>query len=248
MVSQQHLKQAATIRVSIVYADAMCVIIVIICLGIPSNLQGQAAAAPQQQRQASGAGAAAGGGAMDPGRAAAALAAGGAAGAMDFSSLGIPQAEIEQIRQLLASQPQLLPMLLQNLAQTNPELLEAIQQNPQAFMQMLGVQGQGAAAGGAGGAGAAGGQGGPRQHVIQVTEAEQTSIMNLINLGFDRHRALEAYLICDRNEEAAANYLFEHAAEVSCINYASGRTQPDFELLTFTFYVMYPVSVRSRRE
>lgn len=175
--------------------------------GIPSHLQQPSRPAPTAQSTAGAAERSASGtGSVPPitaERAAAAAARGGAQGPMDFSSLGIPQHELEQIRTLLASNPQLLQPLLQQLAQTNPELIQAIQANPQAFMNMLGVQPQQGAAG-------QGQQPGPGQHAIYVTEEEQAAIARLEGLGFERNRVLEAFLICDRNEEAAANYLLEH--------------------------------------
>lgn len=82
-------------------------------------------------------------------------------------------------------------------------------------MALLGAaQGQGSGSPG-GGQGISQGQGGPRQHVVRITEQEKAHIDNLCNLGFSRQRALEAYLICDKNEELAANYLLENGDDTN---------------------------------
>ena len=64
---------------------------------------------------------------------------------------------------------------------------------------------------GHGGAGGQPGHGG--QHLppgsISVTPAEMESINNLVQLGFTKERAAEAFFACDKNEEMAANFLFE---------------------------------------
>ena len=48
---------------------------------------------------------------------------------------------------------------------------------------------------------------------IELTEAEQEAVQRLEALGFPRHVCLQAYLACEKQEELAANFLFEHANE-----------------------------------
>ncbi|KAI8621950.1 XPC-binding domain-containing protein [Chytriomyces sp. MP71] len=158
--------------------------------------------------------------------AAAASRPGTAAGATGAAAGGVPSAadleamtqlrnsaQFQQFRQLIAAQPQLLQPMLQQLGQSQPELLRVIQANPDAFLQML-IGGEGGDAmdfgdddeeGGAGGALPPG--------TIQITPEENAAIERLTALGFDRNLAAQAYFACDKNEELAANYLFENGGD-----------------------------------
>mgnify|MGYP001806607801 CR=1 FL=1 len=76
--------------------------------------------------------------------------------------------------------------------------------------------GDAAMAGGMGQPGAHGGahaHGGNQPGAIRVTPEEMAAIDRLVSLGFPKHRAAEAYFACDKNEEMAANYLFETGIE-----------------------------------
>ncbi|EIE84327.1 hypothetical protein G6F46_008413 [Rhizopus delemar] len=105
----------------------------------------------------------------------------------------------QQIRQLVQTNPALLQPLLQSIGQSNPELIRAINADPNAFLQAFleGAEGEEGAMG-------------PETTTIQVTPEERDAIDRLAALGFDKAVAAEAYFACDKNEELAANYLFEH--------------------------------------
>jgi UV excision repair protein RAD23 len=127
---------------------------------------------------------------------------------MDLSALaGNPQ--LEQLRQMVQANPQLIQPIIQQMAGSNPQLMQLIQSNPEAFLSML----MGGAAPEGEGDEDDESQLPPGFQTIHVTEAEKAAIDRLVALGFDRNIAVEAYLACDKNEELAANYLFENQFE-----------------------------------
>ncbi|KAJ3121042.1 UV excision repair protein RAD23 B [Nowakowskiella sp. JEL0407] len=132
---------------------------------------------------------------------------GGGAGGAAAQLAGLRSSpQFQQLRQLVQAQPHLLEPMLQSLAASNPQLLQLINTNQEAFLQLLneGDDGDDAVA-----ADALAALGGGGQTVIQITPEENEAVQRLVALGFDRDAAVVAYLTCDKNEELAANYLFE---------------------------------------
>lgn len=125
---------------------------------------------------------------------------------------------LPELAAAVAADPNVLPQIIMALQQSNPELVQAIRANPQEFMRLL--QGGAAPAGGeqdpvaamlaAAQGGAGGGAPGAGQQVVRLTPEEGEAVRRLTELGFDRGMAVQAYLACDKNEELAANFLFEN--------------------------------------
>jgi len=130
-------------------------------------------------------------------------AAGGGGGAADLSFLrDLPQ--FQMMRQQLQSNPESLPALLQQIGASNPQLLQLISQNQEAFISILNERGDAGADAPAGGdQGAAGGQ--PFQ--IQVTASEKEAIDRIVGMGFSEADVIQAFFACDKNEQLAIDFL-----------------------------------------
>ncbi|ETN40268.1 UV excision repair protein Rad23 [Cyphellophora europaea CBS 101466] len=165
----------------------------------PVNLFEAAAAAQGGTRGSGGARSGAAGGGAAAG-AAAGLGAGagaGAGGQMNMDFLRNSQ-HFQHLRQLVQQQPAMLEPILQQVAEGNPQLAQMIGQNQEQFLQLLAED-------------MGGEEGGPLRPGVQieVTVEEQDAIERLTRLGFSRDAVIQAYFACDKNEELAANFLFD---------------------------------------
>ncbi|KIY50202.1 UV excision repair protein Rad23 [Fistulina hepatica ATCC 64428] len=163
--------------------------------GAPQNLFQLA----QQQQQAQQQHSAAAAGGLGAGA--------GAGGALPDLGALRDNPQVAQLRELMAQNPAIIQPLIQNIAASNPHLAQLLAQNPELVMQLLG---QFAAGEDDDMEGDEGGEVPPGTHVVNVTPEENAAIQRLEALGFPRQLAIEAYLACDKNEELAANYLFEN--------------------------------------
>jgi len=126
---------------------------------------------------------------------------------------------LRQMRVHVASDPQLLRPLLQQLGQANPDLLAQIAENPGAFVRQLTApvepkdRQRFAPHGGVPhGEPAASQQ--QQQNQIRLTAADEKAIKTLSDFtasGFSREQMVEAYLACGKNTETAVTYLYDQA-------------------------------------
>ncbi|PHH81097.1 hypothetical protein CDD82_1313 [Ophiocordyceps australis] len=105
--------------------------------------------------------------------------------------------QFQQLRQLVQQQPHMLEPILEQLSGGNPRLASLIAAHPDQFLQLLGENDDDDV------------PLPPGAQAISVTEDERDAIERLCRLGFDRDQAIQAYFACDKNEELAANFLFE---------------------------------------
>ncbi|KAL1946004.1 hypothetical protein VTO73DRAFT_2006 [Trametes versicolor] len=125
-------------------------------------------------------------------------AAGGPGGTAALAALA-NHPQIQHLREIMAQNPALIQPVIQEIAAQNPQLAQLFAQNPEALAQILGGDLGDEEEGGIP----------PGAQVIQVTEEERAAIERLEALGFPRQAVIEAYFACDKNEELAANYLFD---------------------------------------
>ncbi|KAK3156166.1 hypothetical protein QOZ80_2AG0103690 [Eleusine coracana subsp. coracana] len=116
--------------------------------------------------------------------------------------------QFQALREMVHTNPQILQPMLQELSKHNPQILRLIQENHDEFLQLLNEPFEGGA-----GDFLEQAEQDEMPHAINVTAEEQEAIGRLEAMGFDRARVIEAFFACDRNEQLAANYLLEHAAD-----------------------------------
>ncbi|MDI1491717.1 MAG: UV excision repair protein rad23 [Ramalina farinacea] len=140
------------------------------------------------------------------GAAAAGAGGGGAAGAGGEGGLGNLEflrnnPQFQQLRQVVQTQPHMLEPILQQVGHGNPQLAQLIGENPDQFLRLLSED--------------AGDDVPlpPGAQEISVTEDEREAIERLCRLGFERDLVIQAYFACDKNEELAANFLFDQPEE-----------------------------------
>ena len=124
--------------------------------------------------------------------------------------------QFQQLRQIVQAQPRMLEPILQQVGAGNPDLARMIGENPDQFLQLLSEDtGEDTPLP-------------PGAQEVSVTEEERDAIERvsppsrpfqifpscspnpqLCRLGFDRDMVIQAYFACDKNEELAANFLFD---------------------------------------
>jgi UV excision repair protein RAD23 len=131
------------------------------------------------------------------------------AGILDFLR---ENPQFQAIRAMVQGNPQILQPMLAELQRQNPQLYQLISGNQEEFLRLLNEPApEGALENLQAGLEGAG-FGGEGEGQIEISEEEKAAIDRLAALGFEFERAAEAFFACGKNEELAANFLFDNAA------------------------------------
>lgn len=116
------------------------------------------------------------------------------------------QPQFQQMCQVLRENPSYLSSFMQELRETNPQLLAQITRNQAAFIELVNESAseQPTAPAGAGGTTAP-----PGTQYIQVSTEDKAAIDRLKALGFSEAEVLQVYIACNKNETIAANLLLD---------------------------------------
>lgn len=125
------------------------------------------------------------------------------------SRLGVlvSQPQFRQLQHLVQQNPHLLSSTIEALADSNPDLYNFISDNPDAFVSALNqpiIDRQPASR-------AAGvrEQPGILDLISNITQQDKEAIGRLKELGFSEDMAAQAYMACNKDEQMAANLLFQ---------------------------------------
>lgn len=148
----------------------------------------------------------------------------------------VSQPQFRQLQDLIQQSPHLLSSTIEALASSDPELYNLISDNPDVFVSALnhpplsGSRTQSSRSSTTGGGRdlprppgaqqqapvpASGGNAGGRQQpvvdqmLVDVSEHDKEAIERLKELGFSEYLAVQAYMACDKDEQLAADLLFQ---------------------------------------
>ncbi|XP_017113503.1 UV excision repair protein rhp23 [Drosophila elegans] len=110
---------------------------------------------------------------------------------------------LARVRDMIRENPELLQVILNRLAETDPAAFEAVQSHQEEFLAML--------TGGDSAGSVDLDAGGTLQ--VSLTAEEVAAVERLEALGFQRVMAVQAYLACDKDEQMAAEILFRQSEE-----------------------------------
>lgn len=139
---------------------------------------------------------------------------GGNGGVLDFLR---DNPQFQAIRAMVQGNPQILQPMLGELQRQNPQLYGLINSNQEDFLSLLNEPAPDGAldnlAQGLDGMEGLAGQGANGEGQVEISEDDNAAIERLVALGFPFELCAEAFFACEKNEEMAANLLFDSGGD-----------------------------------